>query len=600
MNDIDTLLVHPEVRTDPRLRELLLVLTLPTGLSSAGFPYLERPAWERLRDWSPMLFAEGHALWLAGQRLEQLAASTPLEPVLTPSLRVLKQILRTAAVTAPPDLWLLRQVLGGLAQVGLSEQIAAGKVIHADQMRGLLADELNIDLQLLLARGYLTPADGGLRLASNPTAARVFREIGPRPVDHPVDASVLWTELFAGRAMERMIARIEPLVATPPPAPAPHTAPAWIATPEDIAIGSVLVPVVLGLRAANRIPEALQRGRLDAGWLCDAPDITEHLMPWLRAAGVIEPDDALTTLGRRVLERGPGPFGIIETYHPFLVDLPALWADGRGRVRVRRAANIAASLDANRETFRRANDSLDRLCMDTGFRYNVFVEHALGYGEATRQRWQRAKDAPLVYVGADLESEAIAAAKLEQKAGHLPPGMMFVGGADIADPTSLFRALRIAGHATRGAVMLVGNGFHEVRNAHEERLEAVFRAYERAGVVLIFTEASALSTEDLLNTAWNTYHAGFRYVHARSGQGLRPASPAPEPRVGEPLPPSWTTVAARAGYVRAARYCTRSRTIYPYPPVDGHNPSISENHVLLPRRIAQRHGFPLETGARHG
>ena len=97
--------------------------------------------------------------------------------------------------------------------------------------------------------------------------------------------------------------------------------------------------------------------------------------------------------------------------------------------------------------------------------------------------------------------------------------------------------------------------------------------------------------DDLLETAWNTYHPGFRYVHERSGQGLRPAiSPAPSSH-GRPLPASWNECATRAGYVRAADYCSRSRTIYPYPTSNGHNPSISVNHFFVPARIARSLGL---------
>ena len=107
--------------------------------------------------------------------------------------------------------------------------------------------------------------------------------------------------------------------------------------------------------------------------------------------------------------------------------------------------------------------------------------------------------------------------------------------------------------------------------------------------------------DDLLETAWNTYHSGFRYVHERSGQGLRPAtSPVPS-TYGPPLPASWTECASRAGYVRAQDYCSRSRSIFPYPTSNGHNPSISHNHFFVPGRIAQRLGLvddPSAAGAR--
>jgi hypothetical protein len=137
-----------------------------------------------------------------------------------------------------------------------------------------------------------------------------------------------------------------------------------------------------------------------------------------------------------------------------------------------------------------------------------------------------------------------------------------------------------------GAVMIVGNGFHEVRGQTDARMTQVFAGYERAGIVLLFTEESALAIDDLVETAWNTYHAGFRYVHERSGQGLRSATARPPLPLEGARPASWTECAERAGYVRLERYCRRGRTVYPYPPPGGHNPAISVNHFFAPQRIA--------------
>ena len=90
---------------------------------------------------------------------------------------------------------------------------------------------------------------------------------------------------------------------------------------------------------------------------------------------------------------------------------------------------------------------------------------------------------------------------------------------------------------------------------------------------------------------WNTYHAGFKYVHERSGQGLRPAISRPPSALEGALPLSWTECAERGGYVRAAAWSGRSRTVYPYTPVSGHNPAISVNHFFVPARIAKKLGI---------
>ena len=54
--------------------------------------------------------------------------------------------------------------------------------------------------------------------------------------------------------------------------------------------------------------------------------------------------------------------------------------------------------------------------------------------------------------------------------------------------------------------------------------------------------------------------------------------------LAEDLPASWTECATRA-------WCSRGRTIYPYTPPSGHNPSISVNHFFVPGRIAKRLGL---------
>jgi hypothetical protein len=313
---------------------------------------------------------------------------------------------------------------------------------------------------------------------------------------------------------------------------------------------------------------------------------------WMRRLGERY---GVTTTGARGLARGPGPFGIVETYHPYMEKGAQILLEGPGGVWVRRGENVGASQDANRATFRHANDALDRLCKETGFTYRVFIEHAIGRGEATRQRYERSGDA-LVYVGADLEDAAIDAAIEEQKRGKLPANMLFVRSADIGVPASLLAALANAGVEARGAVMLVGNGFHEIRNQTDDGMVEVFRAYHDAGIVLLFTEESALSIDDLRATAFNTYHAGFRYVHDKSGQGLRPAEPHQRPpRVGHPLRAAWSECARRAGYARLGAYSTRTRTIYPTTPPGGHNPSISVNHFFVPGPIVASLQAPAGT-----
>ena len=142
------------------------------------------------------------------------------------------------------------------------------------------------------------------------------------------------------------------------------------------------------------------------------------------------------------------------------------------------------------KTFSIANNKLDQFCAEHGFDYTVFIEHAVGRGEAIRQR------------------------------------------------------------------------------------------FERDG------EESALQDEGLIRTAWNTYHAGFRYVHEMSGQGLRPAIE----REGGGSRWSWRKYAELGGYRVLDEYEYRSRTIYPYKLPRHMNPSISLTYFCVPDELVRKLG----------
>lgn len=585
----DALLTHEAgLWRDPVARELVPVLCAPTGTSSAGFPYLEHPAFVRFRDWVPHILAAGLRTWETLDRIEQVAADVYLAPEHRESLgrsaKVVRQVVRTAAITAPPDLWLLRHVWSSLRALGLSDALASGSVVDPDAQHGLNARQLRIDLDFLLSRGYLVRHGTAYRLDDH-VAARQAAALPQLATDVPSDASAAWAAVFSGRPSAADVDGLRALhrgvVEDEPRGPG-----RWAATASEIVLGHRLVPLVLGLRATGRTGPLLKADRVDA--ICPAhPELEAAARGTLLHVGAISAGGALTPIGRRILARGPGPFGIIQAYHPYMADLPAILRGEPRTAHVQRSANIAASQDANHGTFRQANDALDRFSADTGFRWTVFIEHAIGRGEATRQRYERSGDDGLAYVGADLEDAAIDAAMAERDAGRLPAAMSFVRQADIGRPELLVDAIRARGIDPEGAAMIVGNGFHEVRDRTDDEMVQVFRGYQEAGILLLFTEESALSVDDLLHTAWNTYHAGFRYVHSRSGQGLRPATPSPPSVLGQDLPASWTECATRAGYVRAERYCSRSRTIYPYTPPSGHNPAISVNHFFVPARIAQ-------------
>ena len=135
--------------------------------------------------------------------------------------------------------------------------------------------------------------------------------------------------------------------------------------------------------------------------------------------------------------------------------------------------------------------------------------------------------------------------------------------------------------------MMVGNGFHEIRQQTNEKMVEVFQKYQDAGFVLVFTEESALNDSDLLNTAWNTYHAGFRYLHQISGQGLRPAID----RGHKSELWSWRKCIKNGSYYLLEDYSYRARSIYPFKTNREENPSISVTYFCVPQRLAEKLGL---------
>jgi hypothetical protein len=603
MTFAESLLAAAGSGNDPVARRLAVLCESPAGRSSAGYSFLSQDAWETLRDEIALLFAQGQRVLDGAAALEAAlpAAGAPADAADNARgvLRVVRQVVLTAAITAPPDLWLLRNILANLATLGITRRLNAGEAIVPRRCTTdgapLAARELEVDLTFLQTRGLVEAYDDSFRAAGHPRARRALERLGPLAPGQPVTATPLWRRLFAGEAVSETDAATLAALGAGPPRRTDERQNHWIPTVEEIELGWLLLPLALGLRAAGRAAGLEEGALLEAAALAPAhPELAAGALRildaagWARAAG--EGRAKLTELGARGFARGAGPFGIIETYHGYLEHGVEILRGADARAWVRRDENVAASQEANHVSFARAHDALDAFCRDTGFTYSVFIEHACGRGEATRLRRARSGDG-LHYFGADLEDAAIEAALAEQRAGRLPPNMIFVRRADIGRPEALLAALRTHRASADGAVMMVGNGFHEVRDQSDEKMIEVFAGYERAGVVLLFTEENALAVEDLRATAWNTYHAGFRWVHDKSGQGLRPATPRAPRHGGHALRAAWDDCARHAGYVRAAAYCSRSRRIYPTTPPDGHNPAVSVNHFFVPARLAARLGL---------
>lgn len=549
-------------------------LASPTSLTTSGFPYVEESAFRHFQDNIPYLLGSGQELlnYLVG-----------FEPSSTDELRakkVLQTMIYTAAITAPTDLWLLKHILSSYQQLGILDELTKEAINARDLAleHSLNEQLLTFDFNFFVSRGYLNTHDNRTYTASRHQAAQdALTNFTPYPPNIPIDIIEILCTLIKRHnpAAQSPLNKVFALPDNITP-----TNKGWIPGSFEIEVGSRLVPIVLALRILGISKDCEVHSVLKL----PNPKAQETIFPTLKAAAVIDHQNRVTLLGARIFQRGPGPFGIIHAYHTYLNTHRTRLRNEPTKSWVARGANVAASQDANAKTFATANLNLDRYCAATGFSYNVFIEHAVGQGEATKQRFEVSGDGNITYIGADLEDAAIDSAIARQKQGILPSQMRFVRNADIGKPQILIDQLLTWGIPTTGSVMIVGNGFHEVRDQNNERMISIFKQYCQAGILLIFTEESGLNNADLSATGFNTYHAGFRYVHDLSGQGLRPVYDDHDPR----RPLSWATCILKAGYQLLDKYTARTRTIFPYPKPHGHNPSISVTYFCVPKDLASR------------
>ncbi len=573
------------------LEEMTLVLAGKTGKTSAGFPYISEEAFEHFQKHVPHLFTDGNTLldWLSAFRSQlsfDVFQPEELQDIVG-SIRVIETVIYTAAITSVPDCWTLKWVLSVWKNQGALDVLAGGSVTASKLQTLLKADDrlFNNDLSLLVARGILAVTTEKMVEARPETGLFIVKNFASVSKDLPADVTHAFADVLGKKipdqdsriAVQRHLQTV----------PRQSEKSGWLPTITDIDMGFQVLPVVLGLRYNNQTDD-LAIGKKIGDVVVDLPPPVKAI---LRASAYIDSNDCVTRLGDRVFAKGPGPFGIIHAYHPYMAKLSQLIQGESSDVWVERGKNVAASQDANRKTFELANQSLDLFCKETNFKYAVFIEHAVGQGEATRQRFNKSQS-NLQYFGADLEDAAINAAIEQQKAGALPANMKFIRNADIGKPQLAIEGVRSAGVDVKHSVMMVGNGFHEVRSQTNEAMIEVFRQYAQAGIVLIFTEESGLSDADLLATGWNTYHAGFRYVHELSGQGLRPAidrGDAPDGRY------SWGKCATIAGYRVMKQFTSRTRKIFPHPRTDGYNPAISVNYFCVPVLLADELDLKAES-----
>ncbi len=587
LQNIDSLMQHRNATA------LIDIVTGETNVSTSGFPYLTDKSFRRFTQQVPHLFLDGQSIlaWLdqLSQALTAMSAemTEDVKNSVFRAIKVLQTVVFTAGITSPSDLWILRQVMSVHKTLGILDWLLEGHTIIPEdyaQQHGLDVKRLTSDLHLLHVRGYLEKGDGDFWGPDHPAVLTQLKRVMPLEPAYQIN---MMPHLVGWLSQTNTSSEQEQFLNHWLTIPVEHQSIGnWIASFYQIELGYRLLPLVLAMRVLNLTASLKQGERIDSL----VPVLLPAMQQVLTESGLVH-HGTVTQLGARVFERGPGPFGIIGAYHAYLTHLePLLKGDVDVGAWVQRGENVAASQDANRKTFQAANDNLNRFCNDYDFEYQVFIEHAVGQGEAIRQRFEQNGENHLQYFGADLEPKAIEAAIQQQQQGILPKNLEFICPADIGEPKKVIDYLQQKGLKGTSTVLMVGNGFHEIRQQTNEKMIEVFRQYQEAGYVLIFTEESALNDEALIHTAWNTYHAGFRYVHELSGQGLRPARGTGQRSERW----SWRRCASLGGYVVLDEYSHRTRTIYPYPRPQNKNPSISETLFCIPLDLALTLGIEME------
>ena len=575
---------HLILRRHPQWLTLIEIITSPTAEDRDGYPQITKSSFDKFVLNIHHLFRKGNDLleWLEtakGILKEESALSEEMKASIARAVEVLKNCVLTPANTAPTDLWELRQVLSTFKKLGVLQFLNEGRTLHVSsyaKANGLDASQLLYDLRFLYHRRYLDLTNGFVRTSSD--AARVLEEAEALPEEFLVDWTTELTNWFLGKTeKEQTLKRWfrESFSTTP--------VKGWVANYHEIELGYCLLPLVLALHAAGCLKKM---GKIEVGQRFEAPHLLLEMKSVLESAGLIRAQ-RVTELGKRVFSRGSGIFGIIGAYQPVrnrreetlrsLLDVA-----GEAPPRVRRGPNVGASALANLKTFEPAVNNLSRYCEATGFVPKVVIEHALGKGVGLQQFWKHpelGQKIALQYFGADFETEALDAARREQAEGRLPPGMRFIQ-ADIGDPATLIASLPVNKRGeVEGAFMIVGNGFHEIRDKTDAETVEIFKGYRRAKINLIVIEESRLSDRMIRESAFHTYQAAFVLEHDSSGQVLR----APF-RYDEPMQRlSLSELLTLAEYEILEQYGHSSRPVFPCFDLAPHqNPPISKTFFCVP------------------
>jgi hypothetical protein len=555
------------------------VITSKSEIGKSGFPTIEQSGYELFLQNIPHLFKNGqiilNLIQIITNRIDDIQGiSSDQCQSIKRVLEILNRVILTSSVTAPPDLWVIRHLISSIMNSSLVNYVSNEDGFNLNKIakiEKLDINQLEYMFGFLFSRGYLKQKNEG------PSNLYFFSNLeflnSCKPLDPNSPKNIIPSFVNALTKAENLneIERFLKIGFNS------NKSKTWIATWNEVEVGFRFLPFVLALRYLDKNRELLCGSNI----LDNELKFTSSMLNLSKLAGAINDQNEITLLGERMFSRGPGPYGIIHAYYPYMEKHLELLQKNKQEIWVARGENVAASQDANARSFQKINHEIDKFCNDFNFEFKVFIEHAVGYGEATRQRLIISGEKEIQYFGADLEQSAIEKALQGKQQGKLPQNMKFIGNADIGSPDVLINGILKAGFNTQNAMMVVGNGFHEVRNQTNDKMIHIFKEYSKNGIIIAFTEESALRDEDLLLTGWNTYHAGFKFMHNISGQGLRPALDIHDTKDENPKF-SWKKCAELGDYRVFDKYTNRTRTIFPHKGKSGYNPSISVNYFCVP------------------
>src|SRR5262249_7032164 len=142
------------------------------------------------------------------------------------------------------------------------------------------------DLLFLLSRGLVEQYDDGFRIAGHPRVLALFASVGPLPARVPASATGLWRRLFAGRVLASDDLEILLDLGQGARRRVDVSQDHWIADRDELGLGYLLLPIVLGLRAAERTESLGEDARVRADeWSRPHPVAAAGALEVLTAAG---------------------------------------------------------------------------------------------------------------------------------------------------------------------------------------------------------------------------------------------------------------------------------------------------------------------------